>query len=41
MFYLTNLYKEWAPFCKESVDICKVSPLEKVAFMKFKLPFLA
>lgn len=41
MIYLTKLYSQWVPFCKESLDIENISALEKIAFLKFSFPLLA
>ena len=40
MIYLSELWKEWVPFCTGSKTIAEPSPLEKVVLIDLKIPFL-
>jgi hypothetical protein len=40
MVYQINMYNLWVPFCTTSQDIAEISPIEKLCYLSFKLPFL-
>lgn len=41
MIYQVNLYNHWVPFCTKGENLYDLSPLEKVCYLQFKIPFLA
>ena len=41
MIYQVNLFDKWVPFCKKGVDIKETSPLEKICYLSFGIPFIS
>ena len=40
MIYQVNLYNNWVPFCHYAENLYDISPLEKICYLKLKIPFL-
>ena len=41
MIYQVNHFNNWVPFCDKAVDLQEVSPIEKICFLRFNIPFIS